>query len=148
MQKAYRYSVLYFILFSLLLLGSSILLFEERIGFSYQEVLFYYQGNPEEFTCAKTASGLLKIILPHIFAFGLFVMVVLHFLVFTKLRDSKQISFIIYATFLISAVELFIPFLIINGFEVFVYVKLFSFFIFEALIVYILWLLFSSILKH
>ena len=145
MQKAYRYSILYFLLFSVLLLASSILLFDEKIGFSYREVVDYYLGNEALFTNAKTPIGLSKIILPHIFGFGLFIMVVLHFLVFTKINKSKYIYFIIIATFVSGFFELFSPFLILYGFEFFAYIKLFSFLVFQSLLLYIFWLLGMSI---
>jgi len=79
MQERYNSLVLYFLLFSLLLLGSAYLLFDAKIGFSYNRVLHYYQGGQALFTASKSFGGILKIILPHIFAFGLFLMVLLHF---------------------------------------------------------------------
>ena len=146
MQKAYKYSILYFLLFSLLLLASSILLFEEKIGFSVAGVLDYYLGNEEKFITAKSTTGVLKIILPHIFLFGLFVMVVLHFLIFTKHKHTKKMRLLIYASFLIAFSELFSPFFILYGFEFFAYVKLLSFMLFEFLFLYLFWLLFESII--
>jgi len=126
----------------MLLLVSSILLFEEKIGFSFKGVLEYYIGSEEKFIVAKSSAGVLKIVLPHIFVFGLFMMVILHFLYFTK---EKKIQAITYAAFTLSFLEIFSPLMIINGFEIFVYLKLVSFFLFETLVVYVLFLLFSSI---
>ena len=145
MQKAYRYSILYFLLFSLLLLVSSIFLFEEKIGFSYREVINYYLGNEALFQSSKTVKGLLKILLPHILGFGLFIMVVLHFLIFTSSNKSKKIYIIILATFISGFLELFSSFFILFGFDFFAYIKLFSFVVFECLLLYIFWLLISSI---
>jgi hypothetical protein len=124
---------------------SSVLLFDEKIGFSIKGILEYYQGNEEKFIAAKSASGILKIILPHIFAFGLFIMVILHFGVFTKSRNSKLFHFIIYSAFVLGLLELFTPLLIVNGFVFFAYVKLAVFFLFEFLMLYIFWILFKSI---
>ena len=145
MQKAYKYSILYFLLFALLLLGSSTLLFSQKIGFSYQGVLSYYLGDENLFMMAKSKCGLFKIILPHIFAFGLFIMVVLHILLFTKLNQTKHLNFLVYSTFFMGFLELFSPFFILGGFEFFAYIKLLSFFIFEILLLYIFWLLLQSI---
>ena len=147
MQKAYRFSILYFLAFSLLLLLSSVLLFNEKIGFSYDEVLAYYLGNEATFMLAKTPSGLLKIILPHIFAFGLFIMVVLHFVIFTKTNKKKIMPYLILVLFISGFVELFSPFLILYGLEFFAYLKLISFFVFEILFLYTFYLLFSSIIN-
>ena len=145
MQKAYKYSILYFLLFSLLLLASSIFLFEEKIGFSYREVINYYLGNEVLFQSSKTITGLLKVLLPHILGFGLFIMVVLHFLVFTNYNKSKKIYIIILATFISGFFELFSSFFILYGFEFFAYIKLISFVVFESLLLYIFWILSSSI---
>jgi len=145
MQEAYKLSILYYLAFSLLLIVSAVMLFEHKIGFSYSAVLEYYVGNEERFIPAQSAGGILKIVLPHIFVFGLFAMVLLHFLVFTKLRGKKSLLLLIYAAFGVAMLEVFSPFLIINGFEFFAYIKLFSFFALLAIILYISWLLFKSI---
>ncbi|MFT7004748.1 MAG: hypothetical protein ACJAWW_002113 [Sulfurimonas sp.] len=146
MQEAYKLSIVYFLILSLLLTASAVMLFEHKIGFSYQSVLNYYLGSEKNFIPAKSSSGILKIVLPHIFAFGLLAMVLLHFLVFTKLRYKKHTLTLIYLTFLTALFEIFTPFLILNGLEFFAYIKLLSFFMFLALIIYISWLLFYSII--
>ena len=145
MTNAYKYSIIYFLAFSLLLMFSGAMLFEHKIGFSVQEVSNYYLGSEEKFINPKTGSGILKTILPHIFAFGLFIMVILHFLVFTKKRDSKSVKLLIFLTFISALLELAFPFGIINGMEFFAYLKLLSFGVFELLILYSSWLLFRSI---
>ena len=148
MQKAYKISILYFLLFSLLLLASSIALFEVKIGFSLDAVLEYYQGNEEKFIPAKSSIGVLKIILPHIFGFGLFGMVLLHFLIFTKFKKSKQFYIFIYLTFSLLFLEMFTPFFIIWGIQFFAYFKLFSFILLELILLYIFYLLFKTIVRY
>jgi hypothetical protein len=148
MKKAYKYSIIYFLLFSLLLLSSGIMLFEEKIGFGIQNIQDYYLGNTMSFIPAKSSSGLLKIVLPHIFAFGLFSMVIMHFLIFTRERSKKKIKYLIYLTFLSALFEIGSPFFIIVGADTFAYIKLISFVLFEALIIYISWLLFYSIVRY
>ncbi|MDQ7046015.1 MAG: hypothetical protein Q9M32_08900 [Sulfurimonas sp.] len=145
MTQAYKYSIAYFLLFTLLLLLSGALLFDDKIGFSIEGVLNYYLGNEEAFTQEKSAFGILKIILPHIFAFGLFCMVLLHFLVFTKQRNLKKTKALVYLLFISAFLEIGSPFLIINGYEFGAYIKLFSFFLFEALVLYTAYLLLFSI---
>lgn len=146
MTKEYKTAIIYFLLFSLLLLLSGILLFEDKIGFSVVAVLTYYLGDTESFITAKSLGGTLKVALPHIFAFGLFSMVLLHFLIFTKQRRSRQIKLLIYLIFVSSFLEIFSAFFIILGADVFAYIKLFTFFLFEGLLFYLLWLLFFSIM--
>ncbi|MCF6339172.1 MAG: hypothetical protein L3J10_00240 [Sulfurimonas sp.] len=145
MQKSYKLSILYYLVFTLLLISSAIILFEHKIGFSFTSVLEYYIGNEEKFIPAQSTLGILKIILPHIFVFGLISMVLLHFIVFTNHREKKATLILIYVTFITAILEIFTPILIVNGFEFFAYVKLLSFFLFLLFIVYISWLLFYSI---
>lgn len=145
MQKAYKYSIIYFLAFSMLLLMSSILLFQDKIGFSIQSILSYYRGNEYKFISVKTESSLFEIILPHIFAFGLFLMVILHFFIFTEYKNQKQIKFLIYFVFIMAALELSSPFFIINGVCFFAYIKIFSFVGFQLSLLYLFLLLFISI---
>ena len=145
MQKTYKFAIIYFLIFSLLLLLSSILLFEAKIGFSIQSIIEYYQGNADNFISAKSFGGILKIVLPHIFAFGLFIMVLLHFGVFTKSKNSLLFKIIIYSSFILGFVEIFSPLLIIQGFVIFAYIKMFAFIFFELLMLFLFWVLFKSI---
>lgn len=148
MTKTYQYSILYFLLFSLLLLLSGFLLFEHKIGFSTHQILEYYQGSTEKFIVEKSASGILKTALPHIFSFGLFAMVLLHFLIFTKLRNKQSTKILIYLVFLSAFLEIFSPFFIILGVDFFSFIKVGSFLVLQLLVLYISWLLFASIIKN
>lgn len=145
MTNTYRYAIAYFLLFSILLVTSGIMLFENKIGFGVEEVTSYYLGNSEQFINAKTFSGVLKTVLPHIFAFGLLSMVLLHFLIFTKHRNTASVKNLIYLTFTSAFFEIFSPFFIILGADIFAYLKIISFIVFEILILYIAWLLFRAI---
>lgn len=145
MQQAYKLSIFYYILFSLLLILSAVMLFEHKIGFSYNSVLDYYIGNEDKFIPAQSAAGILKIVLPHIFVFGLFAMVLLHFLVFTDLKSRRVFLILIYVTFITALLEIFTPFMIISGWSFFVYIKILSFFTFLSLTLFTLWLLFRKI---
>ena len=146
LNRAYKTAIAYFLLFTLLLFLSGILIFIDKIGFSYDDVIHYYLGNSKEFIVAKTFTGLLKIILPHIFAFGLFIIVIIHFIIFTKQRNNKDIRLIIYIILLTALFEISSPFVIVAGLKIFAYVKIFTFLIFYLLILYIFFILFKSII--
>ena len=144
-METYKSLILYFVVFSFLLLASSIVIFQHKIGFSVDGVLRYYLGDEKLFIPSKNEAGILKIILPHIFAFGLFSMVILHFVLFTK--QKNRLKTLIYLLFVTAFLEIFTPFMIINGFYLFAYLKLISLFLFEVLILYILYILFFSIIN-
>ena len=147
-NKAYKYAISWFLLFSILLLISGAAIFAQKLGFSYMSIHNYYLGNDATFTVAKTFNGLLKIVLPHIFAFGLFVMVILHFMIFTKKRDTKEMQYIIYLSFLAAFLELFSPFFIILGLDFFIYFKIIAYFLFNFIILYTMFILIKSIIYN
>lgn len=94
---------------------------------------------------AKSSQGLLKIVLPHIFAFALLSMVLLHFLKFTNTKNKKALIVLIYALFITQFFEIFAPFFMLHISELFVYVKLFSYLVYFGLMLITLHLLFASI---
>jgi hypothetical protein len=145
MHKAYKASILYFSIFTIMLLVSGIMIFESKIGFDVQRALGYYIGDKELFVAAKTNGGILKLALPHIFGFALLSMVVLHFLIFTKFRKRIFVKVLLYTILVAQFFEIFTPFLIINISEIFIYLKILSFFIYISLIPMVLYLLFGSI---
>jgi len=145
MHRAYRVSIVYFSLFTLLLLTSGAMLFELKISFDIEHAISYYMGNDELFIAVKTNSGILKLVLPHIFAYGLLAMVILHFLNFTKYKNLRAIKVVVYLVFISQFFEIFTPFLVVNISESFIYLKIISFFIFMGLIPFVLYLLVKSI---
>jgi hypothetical protein len=145
MHKAYKVSILYFSIFTLMLLVSGIMIFESKIGFEVNRALAYYIGDKELFLTAKSNSGILKSALPHIFAFALLSMVTLHFLVFTRYRNKAIVKILLYTILSAQFFEIFSPFLIINISDIFIYLKIVSFFIYVCMIPVVLYLLFDSI---
>lgn len=146
MHNSYRILILYFLVFSLLLLVSAILIYEHKIGLNIQDTLMYYIGNEVEFIEGKTLLGILKVNLAHSFVIALFVMILLHFLVFTKFK--KQVRTLTYLMYILVFFELFSALFIIYGFEFFAFIKIFSFFTLIALILYVSFLLAKSILTR
>lgn len=145
MDRAYRFLVLSFLLFGLLLLLSGAMIFARKIGFGAEAISAYYLGSTAAFTEPKSPVGVLKIILGHLFAFGLFWFVVLHFLRFT--RFYERALWLIAALFCVSMLELFAPFLILQFGALFAYVKLAALFGYYALMLYAFWLLLRSIIS-
>ena len=96
MHKAYKVSILYFSIYTLLLLVSGYMIFDSKIGFDVSSAINYYLGSEEKFIIAKSNAGVLKLVLPHIFAFALLSMVVIHFLIFTKYKNNRSIKIVIY----------------------------------------------------
>ncbi len=145
MTQAYKVSILYFLVFALILLLSTLLVFEHKIGFSIQSITTYYVGDTQNYIPAKTYLGILKTTSPHFVAIGLFCMVLLHFLVFSKSKHKQRTKLLVYGVFVSALFEICSPFFILFELEVFAYIKLLSLALLEVLLLYTLWLLFHSI---
>ncbi len=146
MHNSYKVSIIYFVFFSILLLVSAFMIFATKIGFSPADISSYYLGNEEKFMQAKSFSGLLKVIYPHIFAMALFTMVLLHFVYFTNYKKSKIFQYLIISTYLTILLEIFSPFAILQGATLFAIIKLISMLCMFILFFFIFWLLLKSIL--
>ncbi|MBD3823202.1 MAG: hypothetical protein IE916_01660 [Epsilonproteobacteria bacterium] len=125
MHRAYRVLIIYFMLFSLLLLLSGAMIFEHKIGFGIAEVQSYYLGDAERFIAPKSFNGMLKTLLPHLFVFGLLWFVASHFLRFTA--HYKRAVWIALSLFWLLAIEALSPFFMLVH-EAFAFLKLFGFF--------------------
>ena len=146
MQNSYKIAIVYFILFSVLLLVSALMIFAVKVGFSPMDIFNYYAGNEDMFIQVKSFSGLLKVSYPHIFAIGLFSMVLLHFVYFTSFARNKLFRYLIIFTYISILLEFLSPFGIILGSSLFASVKLISFVFMFLLFFFIFWLLLHSIL--
>lgn len=136
--------MLYFFAFVALLIVSGIMIYAYKTSLSIEGVQAYYLGS--SFTLPKTNAGLLKTLLPHIFAFALLSMVLLHFLAFTKFK--KKMRSLIYIVFLAQTFELFTPFLMIDISAAFVFIKLTALFVYITALFLISALLVTSIIRY
>lgn len=120
------------------------MLFAHKIGFDATSITHYYLGD-SELLVKKTTLGILKLILPHIFAFGVLSFVIIHFLIFTSYKEKTYPMMGIYIVLFTQTLEIFSPFLIINISANFSYLKLISFVLYMALIPLLFFWLLQSI---
>lgn len=83
-----RAILLFFYGYFLLHWGTGILMFREKLGFSYTSVVRYYLGAPDLFMNPRSFAGLLEVTHFHLFAMGLFFVVFTHLLLFTPFRQG------------------------------------------------------------
>ena len=131
MKIIYLIIVFSLIGYSLQLL-TGIWLFVEKYGLSVESITEYILGNEEKFIKPKSLLGLLEVIVPHMFVIPLFTFVVLHFLYY--LPVSRKTIFLAFIVFLSGVLETMSGLLIYKYSNVFSYVKLLSFVIFETVI--------------
>lgn len=147
MNNNYRIAILYFCLFSLLLLGSSVALFSTKIGLSADAVSTYYQGSDALLIPAKSFEGLLEIITPHTFSMALFVMVLTHFILFIKKDKTPNTITLIIVLYTALFIEIFSPLGIIYHLPFFNLLKWGSYFILEAISLYFIAIVYLSAYK-
>ncbi len=147
MNISYLYAITYFSLMSLLLIISGIWIFIEKIGFNLASIIAYYAGDQLHGIPAKSLYGQLEVLVPHLGAMGLFIMVVMHFLVFTPVREKKYFIPLSLLLFFSAFTSITSGVIISFGVHQFAIVKLVSFCMFCTLSFIALVMLLSDVLK-
>lgn len=89
-----RIILAFFYLYFLLHWITGILMFRDKLGFSYQGVVRYFLGDPEQFMNPRSFVGLLEVTHFHLFAMGLFFVIFTHLLMFSPLKDGIKATMI------------------------------------------------------
>ncbi len=147
MHQSYRFSIIYFSIFGVLLLLSGATLFLSKLGLSYESVSTFYLGSAVQFSQPKSSYGLLETALPHLGAMGLFIFVTLHFMLFAGKKEKQKSVAPAIALFVAALLDIASGFMIVQGFSIFVWVKIVAFISLELLSLYLLYILFQNTLK-
>ena len=87
--------ILFFTLLYILILWiTNILLYIEKVGFTYNSVVNYYLGSEEEFKNPVSYLGLLELTHFHLFVFALALLLVNHLTAFINVPQSLKLSLI------------------------------------------------------
>jgi len=107
----------------------------------------YFAGDEERFIMTKTFEGLLETAVPHFMAISTIIFVYGHFLLFTKIISEKNKQLLIAGLFISSSLDIVSGFFMINGFEIFAWIKIISFWSFEMLMAFLLYTVFALSLR-
>ncbi|MCG8668353.1 MAG: hypothetical protein MI867_02990 [Pseudomonadales bacterium] len=83
--------ILLFLGYVVLLWISNALLFFRDMGFSYDAVVGYYLGDPEQFTNPRSYSGMLEVLHFHTFAMGILVLTLVHLMLFADISNGAKV---------------------------------------------------------
>ena len=83
--------ILLFLGYVVLLWISNALLFFRDMGFSYDAVVGYYLGDPEQFTNPRSYSGMLEVLHFHTFAMGILVLKLVHLMLFADISNGAKV---------------------------------------------------------
>ena len=147
MHQSYRFAIIYFTIFGTLLLLSGAVLFFSKLGISYKSISTFYLGSAAQFSQSKSSYGLLETALPHLGAMGLFIFVTAHFMLFTDKKQKQKSIAPAIALFIAALLDIASGFMIIQGFSIFVWVKIVAFMSLQLLGLYLLFILFQNTLK-
>ena len=97
-----------------------------HMGFGYQDIVEHYLGSPEKFTRPKSIRGLLEITHFHLFAMGIFLVALMHLLLFIPIKGGLKLLLIVTA-FTTAFLDEASGWLIVFVSPVFAYMKIISF---------------------
>jgi len=146
MHQSYRYAIMYFTIFSTLLLLSGAVLFVSKLGVSYESIELFYLGSTEQFCQPKSNFGLLETALPHFGAMGLLVFVIGHFLLFSPKQERQRAVLPVLVMFGAALLDIASGFIIVNGWTFFIWIKMAAFLTLQTVGMYLLYLVFKSTL--
>ena len=118
------------LVYVLLLWVTNLLLYSERIGFTYDVIVNYYLGSEEEFKNPVSYIGLLEATHWHLFVFAMALLLVNHLTVFSNLNQFLKL-FLIIVSFLSGLGDMSAGWLIRFMSPSFAYLKLWSFIAFQ-----------------
>lgn len=111
--------------------ATSIFMFREKLGFSYDSVVRYYLGDPELFMNPRSFAGLLEVTHFHLFAMGLFFVIFTHLLLYTPFRQALK-EFLTWLLALAILGDIAAGWLVRYGAAPFAWLKLSAFWLLQA----------------
>lgn len=129
-------------------LASGIWLFIEKYGLSAYDVFTYFSGDKQKFIPAKSLEGLMETAVPHFIAVSTTIFVYAHFLLFTTIISENKKKLLILALFVSALMNIFSGFGIIQGHELFAWIKVFAFWSFQTFMGVLLCILFLAVLRE
>lgn len=123
--------VFLFSLFSLFFIFSTFLNFYAKMGLSPQGIRDYFLGNEELFIKRKSFDGVFKVFYPHILSMAIYSLTITHLLPFAGLSKRASLSLGM-SIFLFSFLDNLSSLMILYLDSFFVYVKMLSFWLFQA----------------
>ena len=129
-NRLLRIILLFVIVYTGFLWFTNILLYVEKIGFTYTSVVGYYLGSDEEFRNPISYGGLLEVTHFHLFAFAIALLLVSHLTVFSGLNQRLKLP-LITVSFMSGFLDIASGWLIRFVSPEFAYLKVLGFIVFQ-----------------
>ena len=129
-NRLLRIILLFILIYTGFLWFTNILLYVEKIGFTYTSVVDYYLGSDEEFRNPISYRGLLEVTHFHLFAFAIALLLVNHLTVFSGLNQRLKLL-LITVSFMSGFLDIASGWLIRFVSPEFAYLKVLGFIVFQ-----------------
>ncbi len=96
-SRLLQITLIFTLLFVLLLWITNVLIFIEKMGFSYESVSEYYVGSEENFRNPFSYTGLLEMTHIHLFLFAMALLLVNHLTVFSRIPQFAKLLLIVFS---------------------------------------------------
>lgn len=136
----------FFSFFMLIFFFINLFVFYQKIGFCFDCIKVYYLGDSENYIKPKTFEGVFKTFYPHLLTMAFLSFTLLHFLLFSSVNKFFSVVLGVCA-FIFSFLDNFSPFLIMFVDEIFIYLKILSFFALEIVFIISFITVLYSVLK-
>ena len=127
--------------------GTGLVMFYDKLGFSYDGVVRYFLGDPDLFMNPRSFAGLLEVTHFHLFAMGLFFVIFTHLMMFSPIKDSVK-TILIWLLGLSILSDIASSWLIRYVAAPFAWLKLGSFWTLQAVSLILLFGLISALLRR
>jgi hypothetical protein len=125
------------LIYTIILWFSNMLLYVEKIGFTYSSVVDYYLGSEDEFKNPVSYRGLLEVTHFHLFVFAMALLLVNHLTAFTNIPQILKLTLIL-LSFISGLVDMGGGWLIRFVSPSFAYLKIVSFIVFQSSLLFLL----------
>lgn len=129
--------LLFVLLYTGFLWFTNILLYLEKIGFTYTSVVNYYLGSDEEFRNPISYRGLLEGTHFHLFTFAIALLLLSHLTVFSSINQGLKLLLILFS-FISGFLDIASGWLIRFVSPEFAYLKIFTFIVFQTSFIFLL----------
>lgn len=136
--------LIFTLIYTIILWFTDILLYVEKIGFTYRSVVDYYIGSEDEFKNPVSYRGLLEVTHFHLFIFAMALLLVNHMTVFSNLPQLLKLTLIL-LSFVSGLLNMGAGWLIRFVSPSFAYLKIWGFIVFQISFLFLLVFSFSSL---
>ena len=132
-KKYYNFVIFAFAILTIVFVAANLILTSSKLGFTPQQISIYYLGDEATFIQPKSFAGILETATTHFAVMAIYLITLAHFVFFTEFRWKVLLVFLIFSSAFTNIISAFsIRFISAE----FAYLKILSFWILQASMLY------------